>query len=103
MYEIEIFEDETPNYKNQTQPETQDDYHAVPIDSHELTAQLPQELRQLIKDERLREERKHKAPDSFSLDLQWPITSPRKDHRDGDIFIGRANNPFGHSTKWHYK
>lgn len=101
MYEIEIFEDKEPRYRNQTAE--QEDYHAVPIDSHELTVQLPQELRQLIKDERVREERRQQGDDSNSVDLQWPITSSRKDHRDGDIFIGRANNPFGHSTKWHYK
>jgi hypothetical protein len=33
----------------------------------------------------------------------WPITSSRELHKDGDIFIARANNPFGHSTKWKYR
>ncbi|KAJ6637929.1 Group 10 secretory phospholipase A2 [Pseudolycoriella hygida] len=31
---------------------------------------------------------------------KWPITSSRADHKDDDVFIARANNPFGHSTKW---
>lgn len=30
----------------------------------------------------------------------WPVTSSRESHRDEDVFIARANNPFGHSTKW---
>lgn len=31
---------------------------------------------------------------------KWLVTSSRLNHRDGDVFVGRANNPFGHSTKW---
>lgn len=31
---------------------------------------------------------------------KWPVTSSRSAHLDEDVFIGRANNPFGHSTKW---
>jgi hypothetical protein len=33
----------------------------------------------------------------------WPITNSRDQHRDEDVFIARANNPFGHSTKWKYR
>ncbi|KAL1395281.1 hypothetical protein pipiens_011370 [Culex pipiens pipiens] len=33
---------------------------------------------------------------------RWPITNPRDAHRDEDVFIARANNPFGHSTKWRW-
>lgn len=29
----------------------------------------------------------------------WPVTSSRSMHKDEDVFIARANNPFGHSTK----
>lgn len=29
----------------------------------------------------------------------WPVTSSRSQHKDEDVFIARANNPFGHSTK----
>ncbi|XP_070503915.1 uncharacterized protein [Chironomus tepperi] len=35
--------------------------------------------------------------------VRWPVTTSRDQHRDDDIFIGRANNPFGHSTKWKYR
>lgn len=31
---------------------------------------------------------------------KWIVTSSRSKHRDGDVFVARANNPFGHSTKW---
>lgn len=31
---------------------------------------------------------------------KWVVTSSRLKHRDEDIFVARANNPFGHSTKW---
>ncbi|XP_021706025.1 uncharacterized protein LOC5578548 isoform X2 [Aedes aegypti] len=33
---------------------------------------------------------------------RWPITNSRNAHRDEDVFIARANNPFGHSTKWRW-
>ncbi|KAL7022081.1 hypothetical protein ACKWTF_012127 [Chironomus riparius] len=35
--------------------------------------------------------------------VRWPITTSRDQHRDSDVFIARANNPFGHSTKWKYR
>jgi len=31
---------------------------------------------------------------------QFPVTSTRAQHKDDDVFIARANDPFGHSTKW---
>lgn len=34
---------------------------------------------------------------------RWPVTNSRAAHVDNDVFIGRANNPFGHSTKWKLK
>uniref|UniRef100_A0A182INE5 Phospholipase A2-like central domain-containing protein n=1 Tax=Anopheles atroparvus TaxID=41427 RepID=A0A182INE5_ANOAO len=34
--------------------------------------------------------------------IKWPITNSRDAHRDEDVFIARANNPFGHSTKWRW-
>ncbi|CAO1420087.1 unnamed protein product [Diamesa serratosioi] len=33
---------------------------------------------------------------------KWPITTTRDKHGDADVFLARANNPFGHSTKWKY-
>lgn len=34
---------------------------------------------------------------------RFPITTTREKHGDNDIFIARANNPFGHSTKWKFR
>lgn len=34
---------------------------------------------------------------------KWPITTTRDQHGDADVFLARANNPFGHSTKWKYR
>ncbi|XP_055644765.1 uncharacterized protein LOC129780472 isoform X2 [Toxorhynchites rutilus septentrionalis] len=34
--------------------------------------------------------------------VRLPITSSRDAHHDDDVFIARANNPFGHSTKWRW-
>ncbi|XP_058453997.1 uncharacterized protein LOC131432003 [Malaya genurostris] len=33
---------------------------------------------------------------------RWPVTNSRDAHRDEDVFIARANDPFGHSTKWRW-
>lgn len=33
----------------------------------------------------------------------WPVTNIRSSHSDNDVFIARANNPFGHSTKWKWR
>lgn len=35
--------------------------------------------------------------------FRLPITRSREAHRDDDVFIARANNPFGHSTKWRWR
>lgn len=35
--------------------------------------------------------------------VRWPVTTSRDQHNDNDVFIARANNPFGHSTKWKYR
>lgn len=34
---------------------------------------------------------------------KWIITSSRFNHKDEDVFVGRANNPFGPSTKWKFR
>lgn len=31
---------------------------------------------------------------------KYPITSNRDMHQNDDVYIARANDPFGHSTKW---
>ncbi|XP_055849252.1 uncharacterized protein LOC129914169 [Episyrphus balteatus] len=33
----------------------------------------------------------------------YPVTSQHRLHSDGDVYIGRVNDPFGHSTKWNQK
>lgn len=38
-----------------------------------------------------------------SAQPRWPITLLRDDHLDNDVYLARANNPFGHSTKWKYR
>lgn len=34
---------------------------------------------------------------------KWHLTTSRSSHRDSDVFVARANNPFGHSTKWQWR
>lgn len=73
-------------------------------DQWDIKMNVPDELRDLLKSERARlrnitqaigiENNAHKS---------WPITSSRAAHRDADVFIGRANNPFGHSTRWKWR
>lgn len=69
-------------------------------DTWEINFVVPQGLRDLLKLER---EKLRNLTHNFTgkhKPKKWPITSSRSAHRDNDIFIGRANNPFGHSTKW---
>ncbi|ETN59206.1 hypothetical protein AND_009199 [Anopheles darlingi] len=44
----------------------------------------------------------YKRTNSSNARIKWPITNSRDAHRDEDVFIARANNPFGHSTKWRW-
>lgn len=59
------------------------------------------ELAQLLQNEHapLNLTRHVKTPTSSSSS-PWQITNSRSMHRDADVFVARANNPFGHSTKW---
>lgn len=45
----------------------------------------------------------YKRTNSSNARIKWPITNSRDAHRDEDVFIARANNPFGHSTKWRWR
>lgn len=77
-----------------------------PPGSQEITEDLPKELQLLIQEERNLFELKHGKTPTAATDNdppQWPITSSRDAHKDEDVFIARANNPFGHSTKWKYR
>lgn len=102
-FEIELYEDiKSPPFQKSLENNHSHilDYKAVPPSSEEITSELPQELEQLIREEkRFYQDKEFSAGD----EPQWPITSSRKEHKDNDVFIGRAGNPFGHSTKWHYR
>lgn len=60
------------------------------------------ELAQLLQNEQapLNLTRHQKVSPSASSPSKWQITNSRSLHRDADVFVARANNPFGHSTKW---
>lgn len=45
----------------------------------------------------------YKRTNGSNARIKWPITNSRDAHRDEDVFIARANNPFGHSTKWRWR
>lgn len=77
----------------------------MPALPQEVTSELPQELQKLINDEKRFYMKKHEEFEGTKVP-QWPITSTRDEHKDGfmtSVFIGRANNAFGYSTKWNYK
>ncbi|XP_063704360.1 uncharacterized protein LOC134833832 [Culicoides brevitarsis] len=106
-YEIEIYTDKEnipPPYQHHLPSSTPSSKptkkRLLPPGSQEITEDLPKELQLLIQEERELFELKHgRTPDDHP---QWPITSSRDAHKDEDVFIARANNPFGHSTKWKY-
>lgn len=55
------------------------------------------ELRELLRLEKIKLENISQA---IGTNSKWIVTSSRAKHRDADVFVARANNPFGHSTKW---
>lgn len=54
----------------------------------------------LLSDEQILLNKTGRLPNSRP---RWPITTTRDQHGDNDVFIARANNPFGHSTKWKFR
>lgn len=66
-------------------------------DSWDIKFNVSNELRELLRLEKIKLENISQAIGSKS---KWIVTSSRFKHRDSDVFVGRANNPFGHSTKW---
>lgn len=74
-----------------------------PPGSQEITEDMPKELQLLIQEERDLFELKHGRTPTATDHPQWPITSSRDAHKDEDVYVARANNPFGHSTKWKYR
>lgn len=69
-------------------------------DAWDFKINIPDELRDLLKLERIKLENISKDIDTKSKLI---VTSSWAKHRDDDIFVARANNPFGHSTKWKFK
>lgn len=69
-------------------------------DTWEINYVVPYGLRELLKLEREKLRNLTHGVVGKHKSKKWPITRSRSAHRDNDIFIGRANNPFGHSTKW---
>lgn len=65
--------------------------------SWDIKFNISNELRELLKLEQIKLVNFSQVICSKS---KWIITSSRSKHRDSDIFVARANNPFGHSTKW---
>lgn len=60
---------------------------------------ISQELRNLLMLERIKLEN---ISQTIGVKSKWVVTSSRLNHikSQDDVFVGRANNPFGHSTKW---
>uniref|UniRef100_A0A336MN24 CSON004168 protein n=1 Tax=Culicoides sonorensis TaxID=179676 RepID=A0A336MN24_CULSO len=108
-YEIAYYTDEEkllPPYHHHIPPtnKNQPKKQIQPPGSQEITDDLPKELQLLIQEERkLYNIKQHTSEHSVVENPQWPITSSRDAHKDEDVFIARANNPFGHSTKWKYR
>lgn len=69
-------------------------------DTWEINYVVPYGLRELLKLEREKLRNLTHGIVGKQKTKKWPITSSRSAHRNKDIFIGRANNPFGYSTKW---
>ncbi|XP_037026841.1 uncharacterized protein LOC119067799 [Bradysia coprophila] len=68
------------------------------INSWEIDMHIPSVLTDLLKKEN---PRLAEITETLStIKPKWPITSSRAEHKDDDVYIARANNPFGHSTKW---
>lgn len=66
-------------------------------DTWDIKFNLTDELRELLKLEKNKLEAISLALNSKT---KWPVTNSRSKHRDDFVFVARANNPFGHSTKW---
>lgn len=77
------------------QKHQQEDEAEIAMD--DLTNQLSSLL---LEDEQILLNKTGRSPNTKP---RWPITTTRDHHGDNDVFIGRANNIFGHSTKWKYR
>lgn len=80
------------NYFRPRQTSQETEFEIEEISDHLTTILLKDEQNLLNKTGRIQNQKP-----------RWPITTTRDQHGDNDVFLARANNPFGHSTKWKYK
>lgn len=69
------------------------------IGTWDIKFNISQELRDLLMLERIKLQNISQAIGTKS---KWVVTSSRLNHikNQNDVFVARANNPFGHSTRW---
>lgn len=66
-------------------------------DTWEIKFNVTDELRELLK---LEKNKLQAISLALNSKTKWPVTNSRSKHHDDFVFVARANNPFGHSTKW---
>lgn len=85
------------------QPSDQHNSHRKPfkLDNSDIgwdvKFNISDELRELLRLEKIKLQN---ISETIGTNPKWFVTSSRSKHRDKDVFVARANNPFGHSTKW---
>lgn len=92
-FELSLIKTSQNFEKNKNQYKSEEDE----IEMDDLADQLSAIL---LKDEQVLLNKTGRLPNQTP---RWPITTKRDKHGDNDVFLARANNPFGHSTKWKYK
>lgn len=88
---------DTLSFLKTTKPPQRHQEEDSEIDMEDLNNQLSSIL---LEDEQILLNKTGRHP---NMKPRWPITTTREQHGDNDVFIARANNPFGHSTKWKYR
>lgn len=66
-------------------------------DNWEIKFNITNELRELLK---LEKNKLQAISLALNSKTKFPVTNSRSKHHDDFVFVARANNPFGHSTKW---
>lgn len=69
------------------------------VGTWEIKFNISQELRDLLM---LEQNKLENISQAIGAKSKWVVTSSRLNHikSQDDVFVARANNPFGHSTKW---
>lgn len=99
-YPINIFAPTTHLHSTTYQPSTHNSHRKPfkrPDIGWDIKFNVSDELRELLRLEKIKLENISRPHGTHP---KWIVTSSRSKHRDADIFVARANNPFGHSTKW---